>query len=163
MSSGMHICRGDPAPPQPEFGFEFGDTKFRAPNFGPNSGVSCKRGRQKGVSLICSENKSKKSEQIRTNRNKSGYSRKRGAQIGTNRKKTGKSVQIGVTPNWGLRGLIFVLPCFPSEKIRSHLGTLALKTGDFSKKSVVLVKRKNGFTKTVPWTENPRKTRRRAF
>ena len=32
----------------------------------------------------------------------------------------------------------------------SHLGTLALKTRDFSKKkSVVLVKRKNGFTKTL--------------
>ena len=34
--------------------------------------------------------------------------------------------------------------------IGSHLGTPALKTGNFSKKkSVVLVKRKNGFTKTL--------------
>ena len=31
----------------------------------------------------------------------------------------------------------------------SHLGTLALKTENFSKKSVVLVKRENGFTKTL--------------
>ena len=47
--------------------------------------------------------------------------------------------------------------------LRSHLGTLALKTQDFSKKSVVLVKRKNGFTKTIPWTENPGRIRRRPF
>ena len=47
--------------------------------------------------------------------------------------------------------------------VRSHLGTLALKTEDCSKKSVVLVKRKNGFTKTISWTETPGKTRRRAF
>ena len=52
----------------------------------------CKGGRQKGVSLICSENKS---EQIGTNRKKTGYDRKPGAQIGTDRK---KSEQIGVTP-----------------------------------------------------------------
>ena len=55
---------------------------------------TCKRGRQKGVSLICSN----RSEEIGANRNKSGYSRKQGAQIRTNRKKTGKSEQIGVTP-----------------------------------------------------------------
>ena len=35
-------------------------------------------------------------------------------------------------------------------KFRSHSGTVALKTRDFSKKSVVLVKRKNGFAKTIP-------------
>ena len=48
---------------------------------------------------MCSEKQigtnRKKTEQIRTNRNKSGYSRKQGAQFGTNRKKTGKSEQIG--------------------------------------------------------------------
>ena len=33
---------------------------------------------------------------------------------------------------------------------RSHLRTPALKTEEFSKKSVVLVKRKNGFTNTIP-------------
>ena len=44
-----------------------------------------------------------------------------------------------------------------------HLGTLALKTGILVKKSVGLVKRESGFTKTVPWTENPGKIRRRAF
>ena len=48
-------------------------------------------------------------------------------------------------------------------KIRSHLGTLALKTGNSSKNTVVLLKRKNGFTKTIPSTENPGKIRRRAF
>ena len=47
----------------------------------------------------------------------------------------------------------------PWSFVRSHLGTLALKTEDFSKKSVVLVKRKNGFTKTTAWTENLGKTR----
>ena len=46
---------------------------------------------------------------------------------------------------------------------RSHLGTPALKTRNFSKKSAVLVKRKNGFTKNIPWTENPVKIWRRAF
>ena len=36
------------------------------------------------------------------------------------------------------------------QDIGSHLGTLALKTKNFSKKKpVVLVKRKNGFTKTL--------------
>ena len=35
--------------------------------------------------------------------------------------------------------------------------------GKADKKSVVLVKRENGFTKTIPWTENPGKIRRRAF
>ena len=49
------------------------------------------------------------------------------------------------------------------NRVRSHLRTAALKTENFNKKSVVLVKCKNGFTKTVPWTENPGKTRRRAF
>ena len=34
--------------------------------------------------------------------------------------------------------------------IRSPSGTLALKTKDFSKQSVVLVKHENGFTKTIP-------------
>ena len=44
---------------------------------------------------------------------------------------------------------------FGNGSVRSHSGTPALKTEDFSKKkSVVLVKRKNGFTKTVPWTGN---------
>ena len=37
--------------------------------------------------------------------------------------------------------------------LRSHLRTLALKTWNLVKTSVVLVKRKNGFTKTIPWTE----------
>ena len=34
---------------------------------------------------------------------------------------------------------------------------LPLKPGILVKKSVVLVKRKNGFTKTILWTENPGK------
>ena len=42
-------------------------------------------------------------------------------------------------------------------------GTLAVKAKDLSKKSVVLVKRKHGFTKTISWTENHGKLRRRAF
>ena len=40
---------------------------------------------------------------------------------------------------------------------------LPLKPGILVKKSVILVKRKNGFTKTVPWTENPGKIRTGAF
>ena len=79
---------------------------------------TCKRGRQKGASLICSDlfwkqfgTNRKETEQIETNRNKLGYSRKQGAQIGTNGKKTGKSEQIGTnrgdpllpTPKRGLR------------------------------------------------------------
>ena len=40
---------------------------------------------------------------------------------------------------------------------------LPLKPGILVKKSVVLVKRKNGFTKTVLWTENPGKIRTGAF
>ena len=40
---------------------------------------------------------------------------------------------------------------------------LPLKPRIVVKKSVVLVKRKNGFTKAAPWTENPGKMRRRAF
>ena len=40
---------------------------------------------------------------------------------------------------------------------------LPLKPAILVKKSVVLVKSKNGFTKTIPWAENPRKIRRRAF
>ena len=48
--------------------------------------------------------------------------------------------------------------------IRSDLRTVALKAGDFSKKqSVVLVKCKDGCTKTIPWTENPGKIRRRTL
>ena len=55
-----------------------------------------------------------------------------------------------------------VVPC--GTFFRSHSGTLALKTEDFSfKKSFFLVKRKNGFTKPVPWTENPGKIRTGAF
>ena len=54
--------------------------------------------------------------------------------------------------------------CFLCFSLRSHSGTLALKTEDFSKKkSVVLVERKNGSTKTGSWTENPGKTRTGAF
>ena len=45
-----------------------------------------------------------------------------------------------------------------AEELRSHQGTPALKTEDFSNKSVVLVKRT-----TVPWTENPENYRRRPF
>ena len=45
---------------------------------------------------------------------------------------------------------------------RSHSGTLALKTDDFSKTSVVLVRRKNGFTKTISLTENPGKTKEKS-
>ena len=40
---------------------------------------------------------------------------------------------------------------------------LPLKPEILVKKSVVLVKRRNGFTKTVPWTENPGKIRTEAF
>ena len=40
---------------------------------------------------------------------------------------------------------------------------LPLKPGILVKKSVVLVKRKNGFTKTIPWAENPGKIRKRSF
>ena len=40
---------------------------------------------------------------------------------------------------------------------------LPLKPGISSKSSVVLIKRKDGFTKTIPWTENPGKIRRRVF
>ena len=40
---------------------------------------------------------------------------------------------------------------------------LPLKPGILVKKSVVFVKRNNGFTKTIPWAENPGKIRRRAF
>ena len=47
--------------------------------------------------------------------------------------------------------------------VRSYSGTPFLKTVDFSKESVVSVKRKNGFTKTIPWTGNPGKIRRGAF
>ena len=44
--------------------------------------------------------------------------------------------------------------CAEEHSIRSHSGTLALKTENFSKNSVILVKRKDGFAKTIPWTEN---------
>ena len=40
---------------------------------------------------------------------------------------------------------------------------LPLRPGILVKKSVVLVKRKNGFTKTVLWTENPGKIRTGTF
>ena len=40
---------------------------------------------------------------------------------------------------------------------------LPLKPGILVLKSVVLVKRKNGFTKTIPWAGNPGKIRTRAF
>ena len=69
----------------------------------------------------------------------------------------------GVSFCFGLANFRKVVGEFLSEvkqifpAIRSHLRTLALETGDFSKKLVVLVKRKNGFTKTSPWTENPGK------
>ena len=43
----------------------------------------------------------------------------------------------------------FVGPATKFSIVGTHLRTPALKTGDFSKKSVVLVKRKNGFTKTL--------------
>ena len=63
----------------------------------------------------------------------------------------------------------FISPLFTSpsrqgnpQLLRSHLRTPALKTENCCKKSVVLVKRKNGFTKTMLWTENPGKIRRRA-
>ena len=87
-------------------GWTKGKRKMDAQELGL-SGI-CKRGRQKGVSLICSDLFWK---QIGRNRKKSGYSRKQGAQIGTNRKKTGKSEQIRtnrvdpllLTPKWGLR------------------------------------------------------------
>ena len=46
---------------------------------------------------------------------------------------------------------------------RSHSRTPALKTENFNRKFVVLVKRRNGFAKTIPWTENARKMRRRAL
>ena len=70
----------------------------------PNLSGTCRRGRQKGVSLICSENKSEHIGKNRANRNKSEEHKSEqigGAQIGTNRKKRGnpnKSEQIGLTP-----------------------------------------------------------------
>ena len=57
----------------------------------PRNSGTCKRGRQKGVSLICSENKS---EEIRANQNTSAYSRKQGRkseQIGRERGNRDKS------------------------------------------------------------------------
>ena len=79
----------------------------------------CKRCRQKGVSLICSDlfwkQIGNKSEENGGNGNKSeqigAFPKRPGAQIGTDRKKTRKSEQIGTnrgnpllpTPNWGLR------------------------------------------------------------
>ena len=57
------------------------------------------------------------------------------------------------------RGAIWEIPERALGSVRSHLGTPALKTVNFNKKSVVLVKSKNGFTKTIPWTENPGKNK----
>ena len=53
-----------------------------------------------------------------------------------------------------------VLASFLSEVIQEPL---PLRPRILVKKSLVLVKRKNGFTKTVPWTENPGKIRTGAF
>ena len=84
------------------FGLRGEERKLRVPNSG-----TCKRGLQKGVSLICFDSENKSAE-IRAKRNKSVYFPNQGAQIGTHRKKTGKSEQIEVTPfcrppKWGLR------------------------------------------------------------
>ena len=58
-------------------------------------------------------------------------------------------------PLWQGRGTESCRELALEASVRSHLGTLALKTGNFSKKIGRLVKRENGFTKTTPWTENP--------
>ena len=55
---------------------------------------------------------------------------------------------------------VYLLLIVSSEVIEEPL---PLKPRILVKRSVVLVKRKNGFTKTTPWTENPGKMRRRAF
>ena len=64
---------------------------------------TCKRGRQKGVSLICSENKYRnRSEDIGANRNKSEQipenKERKLEQIGRKRGDRNESEQIGVTP-----------------------------------------------------------------
>ena len=50
-------------------------------------------------------------------------------------------------------------------KIRSHSGTIALKTGDFLVKKIGRFSKtqRKGFTKTIPWAENPGKIRRTHF
>ena len=58
-----------------------------------------------------------------------------------------------------------LLPCHTCENrsgCMRNKDQKSFKTADFSKKSVVLVKRKNGFTKTVPWTENPGKNKEKS-
>ena len=68
------------------------------------SGI-CKRGRQKGVSLICSDlfckqigTNRKKTEQIRTHRGIPENEERKSEQIGRNGANRNKSEQIGVTP-----------------------------------------------------------------
>ena len=57
---------------------------------------------------------------------------------------------------WDMVGLV------ANRDIQKLFGNPCLETEDFSKKSVVLVKRNNGFTTTVPWTENPGKNKGRS-
>ena len=60
---------------------------------------------------------------------------------------------------------------YPKNLLRLFLGDnpeviqepLPLRPGILVKKSVVLLKRKNGFTKTIPWTENPGKIKKTFF
>ena len=69
---------------------------------------------------------------------------------------------------WGpLRGALGIENWSQSAPIRGLSEViqepLPLKPRVLVKKSVVLVKRKSEFTKTIPWTENPGKIWRRAF
>ena len=50
-----------------------------------------------------------------------------------------------------------------SRKFQIHSGTLALKTEDLVKSIGRFSKTQNGFAKTMPWTKNAGKIRRRAF
>ena len=62
----------------------------------------------------------------------------------------------------GRQGSCWSVALKAGRRLGSHSGTPALKTEKFLvKKSVALVKRKHGFTKT-PWTENPGKNKEKS-